>query len=250
MICGQVPLLRHSEALKGAGGALRHLTAFFPALLALAATISCGSKPVHKYSYLALGDSYTIGEAVPAGDRWPVQLATLLRKEGIDLADPEIVATTGWTTTELQEGIAKRKDLGKYDLVTLLIGVNNQYRGQSLDAYRKEFKELLLQAVDFAKGRRDRVIVVSIPDYGLTPFAAEKDAPKIARELDAFNAAAREVAELEKVAFVDITTKSREVGKDPAMTASDGLHPSGKLYELWADLVLPVARRSLSGKGP
>ncbi|MGH8078339.1 MAG: GDSL-type esterase/lipase family protein, partial [Lysobacter sp.] len=145
-------------------------------------------------SYLALGDSYTIGEGVPEAGRWPVQLAAALRREGIDLADPRIIATTGWTTDELATAIDAAEPVGSFDFVSLLIGVNNQYRGRSVAEYRSEFTALLKRAIGFTGGRADRVLVLSIPDWGVTPFAAAqfaqqqgRDDAQIARELDAFN---------------------------------------------------------------
>jgi len=197
-------------------------------------------------TFLALGDSYTIGEAVPEPGRWPVQLARTLRAEGIALGDPRIVATTGWTTDELEWGIDAVEPLGTFDLVSLLIGVNNQYRNRSAVAYSGEFHSLLRRAIKFAHGRADRVLVLSIPDWGVTPFATndKRDAATIGGEIDAFNAAARTVCAKEGVAFVDITPVSREHGA--TMLADDGLHPSAAMYALWTQAALPVARALLA----
>jgi len=199
-------------------------------------------------TFLALGDSYTIGEAVPEDGRWPVQLVRALREEGIALGDPRIVATTGWTTDELEWGIDAAEPLGTFDLVSLLIGVNNQYRNRSAVAYSGEFHTLLQRAIRFARGRADRVLVLSIPDWGVTPFVTNdpRDAATVAGEIDAFNAAARTVCAKEGVAFVDITPCSRERGGDPAMLADDGLHPSAAMYTLWTQAALPVARKLLA----
>ncbi|WP_189455828.1 SGNH/GDSL hydrolase family protein [Cognatilysobacter bugurensis] len=199
--------------------------------------------------YLALGDSYTIGEGVPANDRWPVQLAHALRAEGMPLEDPRIIATTGWTTDELLAAMDAAEPLGDWDFVTLLIGVNNQYRGRDVDDYRREFTTALERAQRLAGGRVDRVLVVSIPDWGVTPFATAngKDPARIARELDAYNAAAREISAARSIAFVDITPVSRDRGGEPAMLVDDGLHPSGAMYSRWVERVLPVARRLLEG---
>ena len=199
-------------------------------------------------SYLALGDSYTIGEGVDAAGRWPVQLAAALRTHGIDLADPRILATTGWTTDELSAAIDAAEPLGTFDLVSLLIGVNNQYRGRSVDAYRDEFDALLARATGFANGRADRVLVLSIPDWGVTPFAIQsgRDRIRIADELDACNAAARDACAARGIAFVDITPASRALGGAPEMLADDGLHPSAAMYVEWMRLALPAARRLLS----
>ena len=196
--------------------------------------------------YLALGDSYTIGEGVPAAGRWPVQLATALRNEGIALRDPRIIATTGWTTDELASAIDAAEPLGHWDLVSLLIGVNNQYRGRSVVDYRGEFGELLQRAIGFAHGRADRVLVLSIPDWGVTPFAIHEAGNRgnISAEIDAFNAAAREVCDDHGVVFVDITPASRG---QATQVAEDGLHPSAEAYTTWAGIALPVAR-DLLGK--
>ena len=198
--------------------------------------------------YLALGDSYTIGEGVEPDGRWPVQLARALRNEGVALADPRIVAATGWTTDELSAAIDAAEPLGTFDLVSLLIGVNNQYRGRSVDAYRDEFDALLARATGFANGRADRVLALSIPDWGVTPFAIQsgRDRIRIADELDACNAAARSTCAARGIAFVDITPASRALGGAPEMLADDGLHPSAAMYAQWARLALPVARRLLS----
>lgn len=199
-------------------------------------------------AYLALGDSYTIGEGVAEDGRWPVQLARALRDEGIELADPRIIATTGWSTDELAAAIDAAGPLGTYDLVSLLIGVNNQYRERGVEEYRGQFEALLRRAIGLAGGRADRVLVLSIPDWGVTPFAAAsgRDRGVIAAELDAFNAAARVACRAAGVAFVDITPVSRARGHEPEMLAADGLHPSAAMYALWAQLALPVARDLLT----
>ncbi len=198
--------------------------------------------------YLALGDSYTIGEAVDAAGRWPMQLARLLRKEGIPVGDPHIIATTGWTTDELDAAISAAEPLGEHDFVSLLIGVNNQYRGRDVGEYRTQFAALLWRAIGFAGNRPARVLVLSIPDWGVTPFAAQsgRDTVQIARELDAYNLAAREVCAQRGVAFVDITAVSRARGGDAAMLAADGLHPSAAMYTEWTRLAFPVAHRLLA----
>ena len=199
-------------------------------------------------SYLALGDSYTIGEGVAEASRWPMQLAAALRDEGIAIADPRIIATTGWTTDELEAAITAAEPLGEHDFVSLLIGVNNQYRGRGVEEYRTQFAALLWRAVGFARNRSDRVLVLSIPDWGVTPFAAQsgRDLAQIARELDAYNLAAREVCAQRGVAFVDITPVSRARGAEPAMLAADGLHPSAAMYTEWTRLALPIAHHLLA----
>jgi len=198
-------------------------------------------------SYLALGDSYTIGEGVEASGRWPMQLAHGLRDAGIAIADPRIIATTGWTTDELSAAMDEAEPLGEWDFVSLLIGVNNQYRGRDVDDYVAEFARLLQRAAALAGGRANRVLVLSIPDWGVTPFAfaSGRDRHAIADDLDAYNAAAGELCEAHGVAFVDITGISRDGGGEPAMLADDGLHPSEAQYARWAEAALPVAARLL-----
>ncbi|WP_369040403.1 SGNH/GDSL hydrolase family protein [Stenotrophomonas maltophilia] len=199
-------------------------------------------------SYLALGDSYTIGEAVAVEGRWPHQLAAALRAQGIDLADPQTIATTGWTTDELDAGIDAASPQGPFGLVSLLIGVNNQYRERPLDEYRAQFQALLQRATGFAAGRAGRVLVLSFPDWGVTPYGAGsgRDLARVARETDAFNAAAEEISARHGAAFVDITGLSRDCGADPAMIAADGLHPSAQQYARWSAQALPVAARLLA----
>ncbi len=190
-------------------------------------------------SYLALGDSYTIGEGVAASGRWPMQLAGRLRTCGMAINDPRILATTGWTTDELAAAMDAAEPLGQWDLVSLLIGVNNQYRGRSVDDYANEFRTLLQRAIALAGARAERVLVLSIPDWGVTPFAhAELRSPRrIASELDAYNAVAQALCATHGVAFVDITGISREGDGESGLLASDGLHPSAAQYARWADAV-------------
>lgn len=193
--------------------------------------------------FLALGDSYTIGESVAEADRWPNQLARELRRRGVDIGDPEIIARTGWTTDELSAAIDAAAPKGPYSLVTLLIGVNNQYRGRDVEQYRQQFVALLNRAIGFAGGNAKRVIVVSIPDWGVTPFAAQRDRAKIGAEIDRFNAINREEALRAGARYVDITPGSRR--SDPSLVAADGLHPSGKAYSEWTGLILPEAEGAL-----
>ncbi|MFC3716484.1 SGNH/GDSL hydrolase family protein [Luteimonas soli] len=241
--------------------------------------------PLRALRYLALGDSYTIGEGVAPADRWPVQLARALRAEGVMLGDPKIIARTGWTTDELSAALdafdagkkpaeeahvgaasaasssarieklaaeaaptRSKADPDAWDLASLLIGVNNQYRGRGVDEYRDEFAGLLTRAIGYAGGRAGRVLVLSIPDWGVTPFAARegRDAVQVAREIDACNAAARGVCESRGVAFVDVTPVSRRRGAEAAMLVDDGLHPSAAMYAQWAALALPAARGMLA----
>jgi lysophospholipase L1-like esterase len=188
--------------------------------------------------YLALGDSYTIGEGVTAAERWPVRLAARLRALGRPLADPEIIAQTGWTTDELAAAIAAADPQGPFDLVSLLIGVNNQYRGRSPADYAPQFSDLLQQALTFAGGRSQQVLVLSIPDWGVTPFAAGRDQVQIRAEIDAYNAINRAQTEQMGSHYVDITPLSRQAATNPDLLAADGLHPSGKMYAAWVELIL------------
>jgi lysophospholipase L1-like esterase len=196
------------------------------------------------FRYLALGDSYTIGESVPEGGRWPNQLAKRLEAEGIQ-TEVTIIARTGWTTDELWQGIQAREIQPPYHLVSLLIGVNNQYRGRDLDEYREQFVFLLKKSIEYAGGKPTRVIVLSIPDWGVTPFASGRDSKKIEAEIDEFNLVNREESEKAGVHYMDITPVSRDAVTEPALIAGDGLHPSEKMYAMWAEKVLPVAREIL-----
>lgn len=201
----------------------------------------------NKLNYLALGDSYTIGEAVADTGRFPLQLVNALNKDSISFNTPEIIATTGWTTDELAAAIKKKEPelLSKYDLVSLLIGVNNQYRGRDAEEYRTQFKELLKTALKFAGGDKSRVFVVSIPDWGVTPFAGGRDRKKIGEEIDLYNKINKEETLKEGIAYVDITPESRTAVNDTSLIASDGLHPSEKMYKEWVDLILPQVKRML-----
>lgn len=199
---------------------------------------------------LALGDSYTIGESVGVPERWPVQLAAALRERGIPAAEPVIVAQTGWTTGELLAGIEQQDPSGPFDLVSLLIGVNNQYRGGSLDEYRSEFRLLLQRAIAFTGGDPGRVIVLSIPDWGVTPFASSRDRERIASQIDQFNEVNREEAESAGAHYADITPISRQAATDRKLVAADGLHPSGMMYSAWVPLVLSKSLTALGEASP
>ncbi|SBV38107.1 conserved hypothetical protein [uncultured Stenotrophomonas sp.] len=203
-------------------------------------------------SYLALGDSYTIGEGVPAADTWPFLLAAALRGCGLALDDPQVIATTGWTTDELAAAIDADLPQGTFALVSLLVGVNNQYRGRPLAEYRQQFEQLLQRAIALAGENARRVLVLSIPDWGVTPFAQAqaRDAATVAREIDDFNAAARACCGDYNVAFVDITPASRVHGAEAAMLVADGLHPSAAMYHLWMEQALPVAAELLAAAHP
>jgi lysophospholipase L1-like esterase len=198
---------------------------------------------------LALGDSYTIGEAVPPDQRWPTQLVARLRSSKVEVGDPIYVAQTGWTTDELAAAMDVRDDLRgrKFALVTLLIGVNNQYRGRSVNEYRAQFEALLKRAIELAGNRPSRVVVLSIPDWGVTPYATSSGrAPaQIAREIDEFNAVNREATLAAGSRYVDVTPVSRAATSRPPLIARDGLHPSGKMYSEWAELALEPTAAAL-----
>lgn len=187
--------------------------------------------------FLALGDSYTIGESVVEAQRWPEQLITELKKRGYTCHAPEIVAVTGWRTDDLAKALEKKDLSGDYTLVSLLIGVNNQYQGRSVDEYRVQFEALLKRAVAYAGDDKSRVFVMSIPDYGYTPFGRERQA-SISPAIDAFNAVNQNVTRQYGVTYIDITDISRRGLEDPELVAADGLHPSGKMYAQWVASVL------------
>jgi lysophospholipase L1-like esterase len=198
--------------------------------------------------YLALGDSYTIGEGVSAPERWPVQLAGLLRQRGIAVGEPQIIARTGWTVGELSAGIDDAAPRGPFDLVTLLIGVNDQYRGADPEAYRPAFARMLARAVALAGGDARRVVVLSIPDWGATPFARStgRDPARTAAEIDRFNAVNRQEALAAGIRFVDVTPVSRRAAADASLLTADGLHYAGPMYGEWARLALDAAAAAMS----
>lgn len=218
-------------------------------LLLICTLGACQKKAVPSLSsngkYLALGDSYTIGESVDESQRWPVVLAQKLKTEGFDLGQPEIIARTGWTTDELNAGINQAKPNKNYRLVSLLIGVNNQYRGRSASEFAGEFKNLLERAVVFASGERDHVFVVSIPDYGVTPFAKGRNPEKIGQEIDEYNAVQKRICEEMGIDFYNITPISREAEKKESLVASDGLHPSAEMYNQWVDFIFEDVKKKL-----
>lgn len=208
-------------------------------------TIAPHTAPNSLRRFLALGDSYTIGEGERAAHRWPVQLAALARQQGLFLTKPTIIARTGWTTAELQEAIEAANKHKTYDLVSLLIGVNNQYREQSVELYRTEFRALLATAIRFAGGQPGHVVVLSIPDWGVTPFAHDRDPAQIALEIDQFNLVAYEECQHADVSFVDITPLTRAAAGGANQFTTDGLHYTGVQMRQWAMLALPVVQRLL-----
>lgn len=222
---------------------------FLSILFFFTASATCSEKisdtmpapSANKYYYLALGDSYTIGESVKPEENFPNQVFRLIRDQHDGFQAPRIIARTGWTTDELETGI-RDADLisplgSRYDFVTLLIGVNDQYRGRSINNYKPAFEALLKRSIGFAGDRADRVVVLSIPDWGVTPFAVGSDREKIAKEIDAFNSANEEIARLYNIHYINITPWTREAATDPSLLAGDGLHPSAKEYKRWAEKV-------------
>lgn len=225
---------------------MRKLGLFFILLLCACSaspTIAVEEQPV-TIRYLALGDSYTIGESVDAAERFPNQLADFLKAGGLQ-TEVTIIAKTGWTTNELWDGIQASEINPPYDLVSLLIGVNNQYRGYDINEYREQFVFLLNKSIEYAGGDPQRVIVLSIPDWGVTPFARGQGGERIARDIDAFNAVNREESEKAGAQYVNITPISREAEHDTTLIAPDGLHPSGKMYMEWAKLAYLAALKTL-----
>lgn len=196
------------------------------------------------YTLLALGDSYTVGESIPLHESFPYRSVQFLRNNGFNFHAPEIIARTGWTTDELLEAISQIRFLPEYDFVCLLIGVNNQYRGQTPDNYKPGFESLLKQAIQFSGKRNNHVIVLSIPDWSITPFANANLPDKLGRskeqvagEIDAFNAVNRSVSEKFRVNYIEITQALRESAGDHSLLAVDGLHPSAGVYKKWAEQV-------------
>ena len=197
-------------------------------------------KPDTAKTFLALGDSYTIGQSVSVADRFPSQTVLILRGKNITIKDPQIIATTGWTTKNLIDAINSTNLPTNFDVVTLLIGVNNQYQGRSIDEYKTEFTWLVNRAIQYANNSPTHVFVLSIPDYSQTPFAQTSDTAKIAREVAQFNVENKKIALQLGVNYLNITLISRE--PDPELLAGDGLHPSGKQYKRWADLLAPMIK--------
>jgi lysophospholipase L1-like esterase len=188
------------------------------------------------YTYLALGDSYTIGEGVSLDESFPYQLVQSLRKTGHNFTAPEIIAKTGWTTDDLKKGIRKHVFLTSYNFVSLLIGVNNQYRGLDINEYALHFEQLLKQAIAFAGGEHRHVFILSVPDWSLTPFAESRDRQAITQEISKYNLVNKNIAEEYKVQYINITLTNMSIA-DEGMFADDQLHPSGKEYSRWAQLI-------------
>jgi lysophospholipase L1-like esterase len=193
-------------------------------------------------TYLALGDSYTIGESVGEEERYPCQVVRRLRTDSLVYKTPDIIAVTGWTTGDLLAAMPDSVS-ASYHIVSLLIGVNDQYRHLSQSEYRGQFTSLLERSIRLAGNRADHVIVLSIPDYSVTPFARERDTAFIAAQIDSFNVICREIALAYQVQYVDVTAESRKAAGDPSLIAADSLHFSGKEYDIWAGMMAPVVRR-------
>lgn len=221
-------------------------------ILAVAIVNGCRRAPTppqpRAHGFLALGDSYTCGESVEPSQSWPIQLAQRMRGDGVDLGQPTIIAKTGWTTDELSAGMDRANLKGTYQLVTLLIGVNNQFRGRSIEQYRKEFISLLKRAIALAGGKPSHVVVLSIPDWGVMPFGKDKNPSAIAKSIDDFNAVNRQETAALGAQYVDITAESRTAATQPSLVATDGLHPSAKMYSQWAELVIPIAEAAVKSQ--
>ena len=197
------------------------------------------------YTYLALGDSYTIGEGVALHDSYPYQTVQILRNSGKAFQAPEIIAKTGWTTSELASQIDHTILNTVYDFVSLLIGVNNQYRGMPASHYSIEFEEILTRSVSLAGQKPSRVFVLSIPDWGLTPFAKGRDSDKITHEIAGFNNINRILARQLSVNYIDVTSGSPETGTNLPYLAKDGLHPSSKAYKRWAEMLATSMNKAI-----
>lgn len=195
--------------------------------------------------YLALGDSYTIGQNVSSTDRYPYLTVVALRSLGVNISDPEYIATTGWTTANLQNAIKLQNVLGTYDAVSLLIGVNDQYQGVDTATYRVRFTQLLMKAVELAGNKKERVFVLSIPDYSATPYVAANDKQRVSNEIDGFNAINRQVTLQNNISYINITPLTRQAAHDGSLLANDGLHYSGKEYQEWANLLAPAMQMVL-----
>ncbi len=196
-------------------------------------------------SYLALGDSYTIGTGIEQEHNYPNQLADSLANLGFQIDTLQIIATNGWTTTDLKNGIAEHSPSSDFDLVSLLIGVNNQYQWLDIELYKTEFRELLEQAIGFAGGDSRKVFVISIPNYGVTPFAQSKDPETIRRKIKEYNSIAEDISSEYDVPFINITPISEMAEDDLSLLASDELHPSAKMYSMWIEEMLPTVTHIL-----
>jgi lysophospholipase L1-like esterase len=209
-------------------------------------------RPPYPARILALGDSYTVGEGVASRESWPSQLAARIRSLAHDVADPVIMARTGWTTDELMSAIEARDDLPsmRFDFVTLLIGVNDQYRGRPIETFIEGFRALVDRAILSAAGNREAVALLSIPDWSVTPFASGRDRSTIAREIERFNQAVSDEAASSGVTFLNISDIASRAGDEPPLLSPDGLHPSGAMYSEWVDRIAPTALAVISRRSP
>ena len=196
-------------------------------------------------TYLALGDSYTIGQSVALNERFPAQTVALLRQEGIKLSDPHYIAQTGWTTASLQQAISFQNPASHFDVVSLLIGVNDQYQRVDTGNYALRFTQLLEKAIQLAKGKRSNVFVLSIPDYSVTPYVASADKPTVKKEINWFNAINKRITLNFGVSYTDITPSSQEAESNATLLAADNLHPSGLAYKKWAEMLAPKMKAVL-----
>ena len=224
--------------IKKASSSLAAAIGMFVLLIFIVAMQHPGQKKA--YTYLALGDSYTIGEQVKESENFPNQTVVLLREQGFAFKAPSIVAKTGWTTDELDAGIQNANLQQHYDFVTLLIGVNNQYRGRTVEDYRVQFESLLKKALTYTNDDSSRVAVLSIPDWGVTPFAEGRDRKQIAEQIDSYNAINKQIADKYKVHYIEITSSTRDAVYDLNLLTGDGLHPSGREYTKWAKKIAAV----------
>lgn len=197
------------------------------------------------HTLLALGDSYTMGTGVNQSESWPAQLTAALKQRGFAMAEPLVIARNGWTTLDLASGIQAASPQGPFYLVILLIGANDQFRGYAVEDYRLRFAALLPQAIAYAGAEPERVVVLSIPDWGQTPFAQGRETALISSQIDAYNNANQEAARKAGVNYVDVTTVSRRAAEEPDLLAPDQLHPSAKMYALWVEKLLPLAETNL-----
>lgn len=195
-------------------------------------------------TWLALGDSYTIGQSVSEQERFPAQTVTQLKQQDVKIADPVYIATTGWTTENLQTAIANASSSAA-DVVSLLIGVNDQYQGKDTGGYSIRFTQLLIKAIELAKGKRSNVFVLSIPDYSATPFVSADQKQRVSMQIDWFNAINKRITLANGISYTDITPSTREAAANPTLIASDNLHPSGSEYKRWADLLTPKIKAAL-----
>lgn len=211
----------------------------------VAPTVSIPPSLTPPKSYLALGDSYTIGQSVAENERFPAQTVSLLKQQGVNMNEPVYIAQTGWTTANLQSAITNQNPPSTFDVVSLLIGVNDQYQGMDTSGYALRFTQLLEKAIQLAGGKKTNVFVLSIPDYSATPFVSSANKPKVKTEIDWFNAINKRITTSFNVSYTDITPSTREAATNAALVANDNLHPSGLEYKKWAEMLAPKMRTVL-----